>query len=214
MFKFVKVKYKNILDIDDLEIEKGKITTFVGASGSGKTTILKLMNKLILPTSGNIYFEGRDLKSFDSVMLRRDVTMLTQNAPMFNGTIADNLNIGLSLQNRELKSKDQLLTILDKIKLDKDLTTPVDKLSGGEKQRIALGRALILEAKVYLLDEPSSALDSETEELIIKMIIESIKKSATTIVMVTHSKYIAKEYSDNIIEIANGKCLNCKESED
>lgn len=100
MFKIVELKYKNILDIDYLEIQGNKITCIVGESGSGKTTLLKLLNKLISPDKGEIYFKGRALKDWDTIEIRRKVTMLPQNPIIFNGNIRDNLLIGLKFSEK------------------------------------------------------------------------------------------------------------------
>lgn len=208
MFEFIGVRYKDVLDIPTLYIEKEKITTLVGASGSGKTTILKMLNKMISPTQGRILFNGMDLRQINSVAHRRRVTMLSQSPAMFEGTIRDNLNAGLRFQGRELPGDEVLNRVLERVKLKKPFDSPVNTLSGGEKQRLALGRVLLLNPEVYLLDEPSSALDDETAEIIIQMLIEHVKTEKKTIVMVTHSKTIAEKYSDTIIEISEGRCLS------
>ncbi|WP_088225490.1 ABC transporter ATP-binding protein [Desulfosporosinus sp. FKB] len=207
MFEFYDVKYKDVLDLPKLEIEQEEITTLVGASGSGKTTILRMLNKLISPTQGRIIFNGTDLRQINSVAHRRTVSMLSQSPAIFEGSIRDNLNAGLRFQERELPSDKELNHILEQVKLSKSLENSANTLSGGEKQRLALGRILLLNSKVYLLDEPSSALDDETEEMIIQMLTEHVKREKKTIVMVTHSKAIAEKYSDTIIEISKGRCL-------
>jgi putative ABC transport system ATP-binding protein len=207
MFEFIDVKYKDVLDLPTLYIEKEKITTLVGASGSGKTTILRMLNKMISPTKGRIMFDGTDLRQINSVAHRRRVIMLSQSPAMFEGSIRDNLNAGLRFQERELPGDETLYQILEQVKLKKSLESSVNTLSGGEKQRLALGRVLLLNPEVYLLDEPSSALDDETEEIVIQMLTKHVRKEKKTIVMVTHSKAIAEKYSDTIIEIYEGKCL-------
>jgi len=204
MFEFIDVKYKSILDIPALKIEKGKITTIVGESGSGKTTILKLLNKMISPTQGRILYQGCELSEIDTVMHRRQVTMLSQTPIVFDGNVQENLTIGLRYQDKSVPDEFALNRMLEQIRLKKELDSPVDKLSGGEKQRLAVGRILLLDSPVYLLDEPSSALDEDTEEVIIEMITRNIRQNAKTLVMVTHSKSIAQNYSDTILRIADG----------
>jgi len=206
MFRFIDVKYKEILDVPELLIEKGKITTLVGASGSGKTTILRILNKMISPTQGRIMFNDTDLANINTVTHRRQVTMLSQNPVVFEGSIRDNLNIGLKFQGKSLIRDNALLSMLEKVKLKKVLDTSPSILSGGEKQRLAIGRVLLLDSEIYLLDEPSAALDEETEETIIRMVTEYVKKENKTLVMVTHSKAMAERYSDTIIEVSGGRC--------
>lgn len=206
MFEFIGVRYKNIIEIPSLEIEKGKITTLAGESGGGKTTILKMLNKMISPTQGSILFEGRELGKIDSVAHRRQVTMLSQTPVMFGGSLRDNLVAGLRFQQREMPDDGVLLNILKQVSLDKELEEDSGKLSGGEKQRLALGRVLLLDSPIYLLDEPSSALDDHTEGLIIDMITGHVKETGKTLVMVTHSKMVAHKYSDAIVRVTGGKC--------
>jgi putative ABC transport system ATP-binding protein len=132
--------------------------------------------------------------------------LLSQNPVIFEGNIRDNLTIGLKFQGKPLPSDDLLIDILERVRLQKQLNSSADTLSGGEKQRLALGRVLLLNPDVYLLDEPCSALDEVTEELIIEMMADLVKKNGKTLVLVTHSKAIAKHYSDTIIEVIDGKC--------
>ena len=206
MFEFIDVKFKEILDIPKLHIEKNKITTLIGPSGSGKTTILKLLNKMLSPTAGHILFSGESLDKIDSVAHRRQVTMLSQAPAMFEGDIKGNLVAGLKFQKREVPPDKELAEMLSKVKLNKELNNPVQTLSGGEKQRLALGRVLLLNSEVYLLDEPSSALDEATAQTVIEMIAGYARSENKTLVMVTHSKAIAQRFSDEIIEVFNGQC--------
>ncbi len=210
MFQFIDVKYKDILDVPSLLIERGKITTLVGTSGSGKTTILRMLNKMLSPTQGRIMFNDTDLGDIDTVTHRRRVTMLSQNSVVFDGSIRDNLNIGLKFQEKSLLSDDVLLSMLEQVKLKKALDTPASVLSGGEKQRLTLGRVLLLNSEIYLLDEPSAALDNETEETIIQMVKEFVKKENKTLVMVTHSKAMAEQYSETMIEMSEGRCSSIR----
>jgi putative ABC transport system ATP-binding protein len=102
---------------------------------------------------------------------------------------------------------------LEQVKLKKDLDAYAGLLSGGEKQRLALGRIIIINPSVFVLDEPSSALDDETEDVLIQAIIEYAKGNSKTVVLVTHSKIIAQKYSDVIIEILEGRIkrrLDCE----
>ncbi|SEF86545.1 putative ABC transport system ATP-binding protein [Caloramator fervidus] len=205
MFKLTNVKYKNILNIDYLEIEKNKITCIIGESGSGKTTLVRLLNKMISYDQGEIYFKERSLKDWDSIELRRKVSMLSQNPVMFKGNIRDNLLIGLKFSQRPLVEDEVLKEILNIVKLDKDLDENIYNLSGGEKQRVALGRILLLPSYVYILDEPTSALDEKTEDEVIKAIIDYVKKNNRNLIMVTHSKKIAINYGERVIEVSKGK---------
>ena len=208
MFTLKEVKYKDILSIDYLEIKANRVTSIIGESGSGKTTLLKLLNKLISPDSGEIFYNKQSLKNINSVELRRNVTMLSQSAAIFPGSIKENLLIGLKFAEKPLISNKMLSEVLRLVKLNKDLEDDAEKLSGGEKQRVALGRIILMEPEVLLLDEPSSALDEETENLIIKALVGHTKENDKSLIMVTHSKRVAKDFSDKIIEIKDGEIIN------
>lgn len=203
MFLFKNVSYKNILNIRELNIPSHKVTCIVGQSGSGKTTLLRLLNKIISYDEGEILYNDKSLKTIDSIKLRREVIMLPQIPVMFNGNVKENLLIGLKFSEKPLVPDEILYEILEFVQLDKELSESVEKLSGGEKQKLCLARALLLNPEVFLLDEPSSALDEDTEHLIISSLVEYTKKNNKTLIMVTHSKKIAKNFSDNIIEIKN-----------
>jgi putative ABC transport system ATP-binding protein len=204
MFDFIEVKFKDIVDIPRLNIGEG-LTVMLGPSGGGKTTILRMLNKMISPTQGRILYNGQELKSIKSVEHRRRVMMLSQSPAMFDGTIRDNLTAALRFQEREAPGDGELYNTLAKLQLDKDLGTPVQQLSGGEKQRIAMGRLLLCDPEAYLLDEPSSALDEDTEDAIIKVVAEQVRTARKTVLMVTHSRLIADRYADQVIEIWDGK---------
>jgi len=204
LFNFKFVRYRNILTVPELAIGKG-ITTFFGPSGSGKTTILKLLNRMISPTEGQIFYNGTALADTNPVEHRRKVVMLSQHPVMFEGSIEDNLSAAFRFQKRASPSRDAISDVLKNVRLDKDPGSPVGKLSGGEKQRLALARVVLLEPEVYLLDEPSSALDDDSADIIIETLHQKVNADAKSMIMVTHSKAIARKYSDVFIRVANGR---------
>jgi putative ABC transport system ATP-binding protein len=204
MFEFNNVKYKNILHVPSLIIESGKITAFTGSSGGGKTTLLKMLNKMLSPTEGSILFKGTDLKDIDPVSHRRKVAMLSQTPAIFEGSIRDNLQIGAIFQERDRFADTALEEVLERVHLNKDPDNPAGKLSGGEKQRLSLARILLLDPDVFLLDEPSSSQDDATEDLLIQMLVEIARKENKSMIMVTHAREIARKYADVIIEVQNG----------
>ncbi len=180
MFELRDVMYHDVLNIPSLRIDGGVVTSLIGPSGSGKTTILKLLNKMLSPTHGQILFNGQDLCELDSVTHRRSVTMLSQTATVFEGSIKDNLAAGLRFQKRPIPDD----SVLDEM--------------------LVLGRVLLLGSPVYLLDEPSSALDEATAQAVVDMITRYVKSENKTMVMVTHSTAIARQFSDRIIRITQG----------
>ena len=211
MFSLKKVIYKHILEINNLNIKRYKVTCIVGESGSGKSTLLRLLNKLISCDSGEIFYNGQSLNSINSIELRRNIGMLPQLPVIFPGSIKDNLLIGLKFAEKPLVDDKKLRTILNIIHLNKNLDDNGDKLSGGERQRLALGRLILIDPDVFLLDEPSSAMDEKTENIIIKTLVSYIQETNKTLIMVTHSKKVAQTYAENIIEIHQGKVIDIKE---
>lgn len=208
IFKLEKVKYKDILDIDNLRIKENIVTCILGQSGSGKTTLLRLLNNLKSPDRGIVYYNDNDILDIDPVSLRRQVIMLSQNPVVFDGTIRENLNLALEFKEKERVSDDILNKYLEISNLNKSLDTNAKNLSGGEKQRLSLARVLLSDGEVYLLDEPSSSLDDETERFVIKSIVDFAKKNNKTVIMVTHSVKIAEEYGDDIIRINKGSVID------
>jgi ABC transporter related len=208
MFTFENVKYKDILAIDDLKIELGKITCITGPSGSGKSTLLRLINKLISPDSGIITLNGEDIADINSVDYRRRVPMLSQSPVTFPGDIRENLLIGRKFQAKDEPSDDKLRKALKAVSLDESLDKDIENLSGGEQQRVSIARLMLLDSDIYLLDEPSSALDDLTEDFVIKSMVDMANDQNKTIIYVTHSKSMADKYSDKVIKIVDGRVYN------
>ena len=205
MFEFHNVKFEDILNIENLTINSNEVTCIIGPSGSGKSTLLRLINKLISPTKGYISIDGEDIASIDSTTYRRRVPMLSQNPVTFPGTVRDNLLMGRKFQEKDMLSDDILKKSLHAVKLDKSLDEDIDKLSGGEAQRLAIARLMLCDSEVYLLDEPSSALDDLTEDFVIKTMVDMARDKNKTIIYVTHSKDMADKYSDKLIKIVDGR---------
>lgn len=203
MFYIKNLKFKSILDIEEMTIEERKITSIVGKSGSGKTTLLKMLNKMLTPDSGQILYKGKNIRDIDAIELRRQVVMLGQTPAIFPGTIRDNLLIGRKFADKEPIPEEDLLRVMEKVELDKPLDGQGEELSGGEQQRVALARVILSDPEVFLLDEPSSALDSVTERLIIKSLVDYTRENYKTLIMVTHSRDIGNEFSDIVFEIKN-----------
>ncbi|MBL6465876.1 MAG: amino acid ABC transporter ATP-binding protein [Peptostreptococcus stomatis] len=195
----------------DLEIDKGDILVIIGPSGSGKSTVLRCMNLLEEPTSGQIIFEGQDilknLKTIDKT--REKIGMVFQNFNLFpNKTILDNITLapmtvkGKTKEEAEKKARELLerVGLLDKID-----AYPV-QLSGGQQQRIAIARALAMEPDMMLFDEPTSALDPE----MVKEVLDVIKELADegmTMAIVTHEMGFAKEVADRVIFVDEGRIV-------
>ncbi|WP_370694083.1 MULTISPECIES: ABC transporter ATP-binding protein [Peribacillus] len=205
MFRLENIRYKGILKIDDLKISACMVTCLTGESGAGKTSLLRLLNRMDDPDSGSIYYREQLLDEFNPIELRRKVTMLSQAPFTLPGTIEENLQIGLELTEREKKDKADLVKALETVQLQKSLDERAENLSGGEKQRLALARLLLLNPKVYLLDEPTSALDEEAELTVMSRFLEEVKRKKGTVIMITHSKQLADICAEKRIVLKKAK---------
>jgi ATP-binding cassette, subfamily B, bacterial len=188
-FKHQTAMHKAIDDIS-FQVKKGETIAFVGPSGSGKTTLMKLLVGLYRPEQGNIYYNGIDENNIDFNDLRNQIGFVTQDTQLFSGTIRENL----SFVNPEATEQD-LLIALEKAscnnlleRAEKGIDTMIGegglKLSGGEKQRLSIARALVRHPKLLIFDEATSALDSITEEEINKTIrhVSSTKDQITILI--------------------------------
>lgn len=210
MFKIRNLRFKGILSIDKLDFHKDQVTVIIGRSGSGKSTLLRMLNGLNSPDSGTIEYKGKSLDEYDPTDLRREVTMLLQEPISFPGSVRDNLVKGFEFQNREAPSDVKLKKMLEIVHLDKDLDESPSKFSNGEKQRLALGRVLLLQPQVLLLDEPSSALDQDTTEEVIESILDYADSLNITVIMISHSKFLIENFAERIIEIGDGRVIDDK----
>lgn len=211
MFRLEAVSYKNILAIRQLTLPGSKVTCIIGESGSGKTTLLRLLNKMVSPDSGEIYYQNIPLSSIPATELRRKAVMLQQHPVIFPGSVGDNLLAGLKFAEKPPAPAEKLRETLALVQLRKELNNPAEKLSGGEKQRLALGRILLLEPDVLLLDEPSAGLDEDTEQLIINSLVDFSRQNNKTLIMVTHAKQIARDYAQYLVEVHNGTVISQQE---
>lgn len=207
MFKLKYIKFKNILDIENLEIHKNVVTIVKGESGSGKSTMLKLLNNIISPDSGVVMYNGVDVNDINPITLRREVIMQSQFPNIFPGNVRENLNIIFTLRGEEGLDDEKLLKAMEIVNLKKDLTDDAQNLSGGEKTRLSIARLFLVEPEVFLLDEPGASLDSKTEEILMNNVISEIKRRNKTLIYISHSEN-QEMIADEIITMKNGKVLS------
>lgn len=207
MFKLKDIKFKNILDIENLEIHENVVTIVKGESGSGKSTMLKLLNNIISPDSGVVMYNGVNVNDINPITLRREVIMQSQFPNIFPGNVRENLNIIFTLRGEEGLDDEKLLKAMEIVNLKKDLTDDAQNLSGGEKTRLSIARLFLVEPEVFLLDEPGASLDSKTEEILMNNVISEIKKRNKTLIFISHSDN-PEMIADEIITMKNGKVLS------
>ena len=207
MFLLKDIKFKNILDIENLEINENVVTVVKGESGAGKSTTLKLLNNVISPDSGIVIYNGVDVNNINPITLRREVIMQSQFPTIFPGNVRENLNIIFTLRGEEGLSDEKLLKAMEIVNLKKDLNDDAQNLSGGEKTRLSIARLFLVSPEVFLLDEPGASLDSKTEEILMNNVIAEIKKRNKTLIFISHSEN-PEIISDEIITLKDGRVLS------
>ncbi|MFB7639442.1 ABC transporter ATP-binding protein [Peribacillus butanolivorans] len=188
-----------------MKILANRVTCLTGESGAGKTSLLRLLNRMNEPDSGSVFYQDQLLDNLNPIEHRRKVTMLSQAPFTIPGTIEENLQLGLELTDREKKSKAEFVEALDTVLLQKSLSDDAEILSGGEKQRLALARLLLLKPEVYLLDEPTAALDEETELKVMSRFLAEVKRGKGTVIMITHSRQLADICAEKMIILKKTK---------
>lgn len=183
---------------------KYKITAIIGPSGAGKTSLLKLCNGLNKASSGNIYINEQNIKSWNPLMLRRTVGLAFQDAKMISGSVRKNLALPLLLQGNKLTNK-EAERLLHLVQLETHLLSlDVRHLSGGQRQRLALARTLINKPEILLLDEITASLDQISVKEIEQLIISINEMFSTTIIWITHDIEQAKNVAHDIWVMIDG----------
>jgi ABC-type methionine transport system ATPase subunit len=188
-----------------LSIERGELVALMGASGSGKSTLLRCLNRLVEPTSGTLRFDGGDARSFDPRELRRRVALVMQTPVLFEGTVRDNLRVRPADAPGDL-SEDRLRGALAEVGLEPDLLDREGAtLSGGEKQRVTIARALLRDPQALLLDEPTSALDPPNSLLVVETISRLRAARGLSIVAVTHQADLVRRLGGGLLYLVKGR---------
>jgi putative ABC transport system ATP-binding protein len=201
-----RVAGKVILSDISFDVTAGELLGIVGASGSGKSSLLRLLNRLDEPTSGTVFLDGMDYRQLPPRELRRRVGMVTQRPYLFPGNVASNLQFGPA-QRGESIPEDEIARLLKRVGLPGFSSQNVSVLSGGEQQRVSLARTLANQPEVLLLDEPTSALDEESKLGIEKLIVSLVHDNSLTCVMVTHDRDQGKRMCQRVILLEAGRLV-------
>ena len=201
ILRFENVKF--IRQYDDFTINKNEIVFVVGKSGSGKSTLLKLINNTLQMKSGRIFYKDTNILNIKPVELRRNIMMTSQENFLFDMTIKENFHEFYKLRDLENLTDDEIVKFLKIADFDVDVNLDVEKLSGGEKQRVFLAIALSMRPVVLLLDEPTSALDSNTAFNMMKNIVDYCKHNDITLVVVSHARNLVDEFADKTIDLGD-----------
>jgi cell division transport system ATP-binding protein len=194
-----------------VNIEKGEFVFLVGASGSGKSTFLRLLNREEVPTEGEIYVAGKDivgLNSWKVPFLRRNIGSIFQDFKLLsNKTVSENVAFALEAIGRPRHViSSQVPAILELVGLSSKSSNFPHQLSGGEQQRVSIARAFVNRPLILLADEPTGNLDPATSVGIMRL-LERINKTGTTVVMATHDRGIVDTMRRRVIELDRGSII-------
>lgn len=189
-----------ILDDVTIGMPKSKLTIVAGESGSGKTSLLRLLNRLDVPTSGTILFHGEDLLSLDPLQLRRQVGMVFQRPVLFGGTVRDNLLVA-DPDATDSAMKEGLAAV----ELDAHFLDRIgDDVSGGEAQRVCLARALLCEPEVLLMDEPTASLHPAASRSLESTVQSLQKDGSADVIWVTHNVGQIERMAEHLVVLRSG----------
>jgi tungstate transport system ATP-binding protein len=196
---------RRVLDIPRLAIREGELLAIVGPNGSGKSTLLRLIHLLEQASQGQILFDGRPVAYPPPLELRRQIAMVFQKPLMLTGSVASNLRYPLRL--RRLPSSDRVKQLGDLLDLHPLMQASARTLSGGEAQRLALGRALAVRPRLLLLDEPTANLDPYNVGKIEAIMTAVGQEGPTTQILVTHNIFQARRLADRVVMLLGGKII-------
>ena len=206
----LRFKYhdKNIVDIDHYLINEGETLALVGPNGSGKSTLLNLLSFLSIPASGEVRFFGESVRQNKQSDFRRRVGYLQQHPYLFNSTVIDNIELGLKLRNvnRQLRHA-RAQNIIEQLDLGMLANKRAHELSGGEVQKVALARALVLEPEVLVLDEPFTYLDKSFANEFERLLLSIQEHRKQTIIFSSHDHLRAQLIADRVCCLHQGKLI-------
>ena len=194
---------RTVLNLPALDIERGEILALVGPSGSGKSTLLRLLQFLETPSSGSITFDGTTFSGSAPLDVRRRVVTVFQHPALLDRSVFDNVGYGLRLRRMQ-HVPETIMDALERVGLRDYARVRAKTLSGGEAQRVALARSLVLNPAAVLLDEPTANLDPYNVGLIEEIIRGH---GETTVVLVTHNTFQAKRLADRVGLLLGGKLI-------
>lgn len=200
---------RKVLDLPDLEIEEGEILGIVGPSGAGKSTLLRLLGLLEAPTQGhlNIRLNGHHITYHSATLAdRRQMATVFQRPLLLSRRVRGNVGYGLKLRGDRNWEK-QVDHALDRVALRHLAEAKPHTLSGGEMQRVAVARALVLSPSILLLDEPTANLDPHNIKVIEDFLMEEYHRYRPTIIIVTHNIFQAKRLATRMILIMDGQII-------
>ena len=210
-FTNVKKLYgdNRVLNDFNIEIEKGSFVTIIGSSGCGKTTVLKMINGLLVPDAGKIKIKGEDIKNKDQIQLRRNIGYAIQGSVLFpHMTVEENIAYVPNLLNKKdkAKTKDAVDKWMNIVGLTEDLKDRYPaELSGGQQQRVGIARALAASPEILLMDEPFGAVDEITRRQLQSELLDIYQKTGITVLFVTHDIGEALKLGTKVLVMDKGE---------
>lgn len=202
-------KDRTVLEDISLKVEQGEILGILGPNGTGKTTFIKCINRILTPLSGRVTYEGRDLLNLRQEEIAKIIAYVPQYiSRFFDMTVIDAVMMGrLPYVKHSYSKKDEeiVFEILKQMELEAFAFRNIKEMSGGERQRVFIARALAQQPKLIILDEPTSALDLHNQLFILRIIAELAKKSNISIIMTIHDLNLASMFCDKILMLNNKK---------
>jgi D-methionine transport system ATP-binding protein len=200
-------KNNHVLKNISFETQKEEILGIIGLSGAGKSSLLKTFNLLQKPSSGKIFLDNiqiTDLKKKELRQVRKQISVVFQNYNLLSSrTVFENVALALELEH-EKSIELKVMNVLEKVGLSHRKDAYISQLSGGEKQRTAIARAVVTNPKILLLDEPTSALDPKTTEKILDLVLYVNKEFGITTIVVTHEMEVIKRICDRVLYLKDG----------
>ena len=192
----------------DFTVNKGDVTSIIGASGSGKSTLLRCVNLLETPSSGEILYHGKNVvgRGVNQPEYRTHVGMVFQSFNLFNNmTVLENCMVGQIkvLKRNKEEARAAAMKYLDKVGMAPYINAKPRQISGGQKQRVAIARALAMNPEMLLFDEPTSALDPEMVGEVLT-VMKELAQEGMTMLVVTHEMAFARDVSTHVVYMANG----------
>lgn len=198
-----------ILQNISFEVFSGDRLAIIGPAGAGKTSLLRLLNRLSTPTSGKIYLENREYSQIPILQLRQDVTLVLQESKLLGMTVQEALAYPLVLRGLSKQTIQQRVNYwIEQLHIPSDWLGRTEvQLSAGERQLIAIARTLVIQPKIILLDEPTSALDAGKSAHLMQVLTQLTQTHSTTILMVNHQLELAQAFCTRLLHLQQGQLL-------
>ena len=201
LFTIKNVKFMNKITYPAMEIKEGKVTFIRGKSGTGKSTLLKLLNGTVSFAEGEISYGDQPLQEQDNIALRREVLLVAQQVFLFEDTIANNFSTFYEYRKQQAPDVEKIRIYLQLCQADFPLETNCRDMSGGERQRIFVAICLSFLPRVIMLDEPTSALDDTTSVKFMESVAGFCREKKITLLVVTHDTSLAETFADEVIDL-------------